>query len=122
MTIQNALHNRRQQRLHPHGHLGGILNPLEGYKRPGDGVEKAYRDHKIEPDFERKIIKVQCFPLYSVLLALGNPTVDIFSLDIEGAELQVLRVREKPASNSSIRLTFILYSRRFRLTRWISRS
>jgi len=29
--------------------------------------------------------------LYSILLALGNPKVDIFSLDIEGAELQVLK-------------------------------
>jgi hypothetical protein len=35
-------------------------------------------------------VRVQCFPLYSILLALGNPTVDIFSLDIEGAELKVL--------------------------------
>ena len=34
---------------------------------------------------------VQCFPLYSILLALGNPTVDFFSLDVEGSELGVLR-------------------------------
>ena len=38
------------------------------------------------------LIDVQCFPLYSILLALGNPTVDYFALDIEGAELPVLRV------------------------------
>lgn len=31
------------------------------------------------------------FPLYSVLMALGNPAVDLLSLDIEGAELQVLK-------------------------------
>ena len=35
-------------------------------------------------------IKIQCFPLYTVLLALGNPTVNYFSLDIEGAEFKVL--------------------------------
>ena len=29
--------------------------------------------------------------LLSLLLALGNPKVNYFSLDIEGAELQVLR-------------------------------
>ena len=29
--------------------------------------------------------------IYSLLLALGNPTVDFLSLDIEGAEFQVLR-------------------------------
>jgi len=33
----------------------------------------------------------QCFPLYSLLLAIGNPKVNYFSLDIEGAELQVLQ-------------------------------
>ena len=33
----------------------------------------------------------QCLPLVSLLLALDNPTVHYFSLDIEGAELQVLK-------------------------------
>ena len=33
---------------------------------------------------------MQCFPLYSVLKALNNPTIDYFSLDIEGAEFAVL--------------------------------
>ena len=32
---------------------------------------------------------LQCFPLYSLLLAVGNPTINYFSLDIEGAEFQV---------------------------------
>ena len=31
----------------------------------------------------------QCIPLYTLLAALGNPTVHWFILDIEGAELQV---------------------------------
>ena len=34
---------------------------------------------------------LQCLPLYSLLLALGNPTVNWFILDIEGAEFQVLQ-------------------------------
>jgi len=34
--------------------------------------------------------QVMCVPLYSLLLAIGNPTVDFFSLDIEGAEIPVL--------------------------------
>ena len=44
-------------------------------------------------DFERTI-KVQCFPLQSVLKAIGNPKVDYFSLDIEGAEYPVLKSLE----------------------------
>ena len=34
--------------------------------------------------------EMQCLPLYTLLLALGNPTVHYFSLDIEGAEFPVL--------------------------------
>ena len=32
---------------------------------------------------------LQCVPLYTLLAALGHPTVNWFILDIEGAELQV---------------------------------
>ena len=37
------------------------------------------------------LVRMQCLPLYSLLLSLGNPTVDYLSLDIEGAEFQVLQ-------------------------------
>ena len=37
------------------------------------------------------LLQVQCFPLYSVLMAIGNPHIDYFSLDIEGAELVMLQ-------------------------------
>ena len=33
----------------------------------------------------------QCYPLHSLLQALDNPRVDLLSLDIEGAELAVLK-------------------------------
>ena len=36
-------------------------------------------------------ITVQCFPLYSILLAVGRTTVDIFSLYVEGHELRILQ-------------------------------
>ncbi len=36
-------------------------------------------------------LQIQCIPLYSILLALGNPTVNWISLDIEGAEYAVLK-------------------------------
>ena len=34
---------------------------------------------------------MQCFPLESILTAMGNPTVNLFILDIEGYELAVLQ-------------------------------
>ena len=37
-----------------------------------------------------EIVQVQCFPLYSILLAVNRTTVDFFSLDVEGSELDVL--------------------------------
>ena len=33
----------------------------------------------------------QCFPIYSLILALGNPKVDYFSLDVEGSEMDILK-------------------------------
>ncbi|XP_060601227.1 protein Star-like isoform X1 [Ruditapes philippinarum] len=36
-------------------------------------------------------VLVQCFPLYSILLALGQVNVDFLSLDVEGDELNVLK-------------------------------
>ncbi|XP_023349336.1 protein Star isoform X2 [Eurytemora carolleeae] len=37
------------------------------------------------------LVEVQCFPLYTLLAGMGNPTVHLFVLDIEGFELGVLR-------------------------------
>jgi len=36
-------------------------------------------------------LNVQCLPVYSILLAVNRTTVDVFSLDIEGNELDVLQ-------------------------------
>ena len=45
--------------------------------------------HVEEDRLAGKSYDLQCFPLYSILLAVGNPTVNYFSLDIEGAEYLV---------------------------------
>ena len=37
------------------------------------------------------IYKMQCFPLYSILLAIGRTDVDYFGLDVEGAEYKILK-------------------------------
>ena len=58
------------------GLFGGIIH--EGQK-PGSDPTKliGYRIGQ-KPDYVRRTIKMQCFPLYSVLQALGNPTVHYF--------------------------------------------
>jgi len=48
-----------------------------------------------EHDEEERLLglsyDLQCFPLFSTMLAVGNPTINYLSLDIEGAEFQVLQ-------------------------------
>uniref|UniRef100_A0A915KI92 Methyltransferase FkbM domain-containing protein n=1 Tax=Romanomermis culicivorax TaxID=13658 RepID=A0A915KI92_ROMCU len=38
-----------------------------------------------------KTTNVWCFPLYSILLAVNHTKVDYFSLDVEGAEMSILK-------------------------------
>ena len=40
---------------------------------------------------EKKAAQVQCFPLFSILQAIGVDTIDYFSLDVEGPELEILK-------------------------------
>ena len=53
-------------------------------------------DDKVTNDNEKslhkgmKLATVQCFPLYSILLAVGRTRIDYFSLDVEGSETDVL--------------------------------
>jgi hypothetical protein len=35
--------------------------------------------------------KKQCFPFYSLLLAIGRTQIDYFSLDVEGFEYKILQ-------------------------------
>ena len=43
------------------------------------------------PKAMRRQESVECYPLYSLLLAMDQTRLDFLSLDIEGAELAVLR-------------------------------
>jgi len=70
------------------GLYGGII--YNGQKPGYDPSISGYRLRKNQP-YQRRTIKMQCFPLYSVLKALGNPTVHYFSLDVEGSEFQILK-------------------------------
>jgi len=55
-----------------------------------DGVKEGSMGG-IVTDKRGQTMKMQCFPLYSILQAIGNPTVNFFSLDIEGSEFEVLK-------------------------------
>ena len=50
--------------------------------------EKTFKADGVKND--GNLINVQCFPLYSILLAVGTTEVDYFSVDVEGSESQVL--------------------------------
>ena len=39
----------------------------------------------------KTVVDVLCLPLFTLLAALDFPTVDFFSLDVEGAELDILQ-------------------------------
>ena len=82
------------------GLLGGIIH--DG-KRPAGEVDPPIGSFKIgngakmviggkeDMDFKRRTVKALCLPLYSILQAVGNPTVHYFSLDVEGSEIQILK-------------------------------
>ena len=51
---------------------------------PEDDLTQRMRgQNSVNPDLKTLI---KCFPLFSVLLAIGNPTIDLFSLDSEGKQ------------------------------------
>jgi len=79
------------------GAYGGIMNGED--LKPGSAADEAVKHNKeINPDFVprygayvRRTLQMQCLPLTSIIEALGNPVIDYFSLDIEGAEFPVLK-------------------------------
>ena len=59
-----------------------------------DKLNKDGNPHILPPGWTSsngKMITIQCFAFYSILLAVNRTTVDYFSLDIEGDELAVLK-------------------------------
>ena len=67
------------------------FNQLGDLSRIVEGTFKeAYAHHGGAVNSRPNITEVQCFPLFSVLQALGGPRVDYMSLDVEGSELDIL--------------------------------
>ena len=61
------------------GHIGRVVH------------NKELKDRMKMNRLSNNIRPTQCFPLYSLLLALNQTKVDFLSLDIEGDELDVLK-------------------------------
>ena len=70
--------------------FGGII--VDGRPKPGENIPIKNRNRIQEiVNKTRRTIKMQCFPLATIVYALGNPKIDYLSLDIEGAELEILK-------------------------------
>ena len=67
--------------------LGSVL---ENGKTRTNVTEQMQNHFEKQINSTSEIVQVQCFPLYSILLAVNRTTVDFFSLDVEGSELDVL--------------------------------
>lgn len=65
----------------PYGLVGGLETKMD--KKQIEAIHK-------HPDYYRDI-DVQCYPFYSMMLALGPTYVDYLALDIHGAEHEVLK-------------------------------
>ena len=65
-------------------------NKIENIEIKNQTQKNGYGSQNLKKKQENIIYKIQCFPLYSILLAINRTYVDYFSLDIEGAELKVL--------------------------------
>jgi len=75
---------RRPMKLHmqPAGVLGGLVNTMHRSHLTFIGRRK------------RSEITVNCFPLNAIMTAINVTHVDYLSLDVEGAELEILRTIE----------------------------
>lgn len=77
--------------VHPYPEIVSFLQRSNMGRIANDEVVE---DEVIFDEFRRKkslTVNVQCFPLYTYLMALNVTTIDYFSLDVEGSELNVLK-------------------------------
>nr|XP_053649027.1 uncharacterized protein LOC128700100 [Cherax quadricarinatus] len=74
--------NRKSYSLNAGVSLSNI-SAIETF-RPARGEGRIWENTK-------KGISIQCFPLYTILLALNIYQIDFFSLDIEGHEMRVMQ-------------------------------
>ena len=73
-------------------HLSESLQmPFNKHAANGRLLHDEGKQWMAQRGYRKQEIQVQCFPLYSILLALNQTNVDYLSLDIEGDELYALK-------------------------------
>ncbi len=75
----------------------------------GSGSSIVEKAEKGEAKNAENIYTVQCFPFYSILLAIGRTDVDYFGLDVEGAEYKVLETIPWDKINIKVRYDFLIF-------------
>ncbi|XP_076042253.1 protein Star-like [Oratosquilla oratoria] len=63
---------------------------LEGYNFVRDEDRKKYKGIMEQEEFDNAYDLVQCFPILTYLAALNVTHLDVFSLDVQGAEKEIL--------------------------------
>ena len=103
-TLSQPLHNQVSTISQPFlNHFSTILLQLNAGLSATRGYNKVHFAHGGTWGWERvvndtsqagkdeTIVTIESFPLYSVLMAIGNPTVDYFSLDVNSIEFDILK-------------------------------
>jgi len=80
-VIQTCLATEKKPQMVKFDTVGSIRNETHREAMMGIAVNP----------YDEQYVQMQCMPLYSILMALGNPTVNYFSLDVEGAEFAILK-------------------------------
>ena len=61
------------------------------WKRKNVSIDEIYHNIDGEGGAKQEHIEMQCFPLYSILRAVGESCVDFLSLDVEGGEYSIMK-------------------------------
>ncbi|CAG7727170.1 unnamed protein product, partial [Allacma fusca] len=76
--------------IHPYPHEVIFNQHFNIGKIKSENFEDVSESSRTGNPNQEPSVRVQCFPLFSLLSSIGVKTVDYFSLDVEGFEMDVL--------------------------------